>query len=1311
MPSRMKYCTVATLLALQLFFIVVDADLQGHCMVNSSRVSNLTAMCSNFLKSLNNVDTSISNQTLILSSREYILERVLLFKTVRNIRIVGHANTTIKCVGEDAGFMFRDSQFITLESIVISGCGGLFNSTSTNLSDTINGKTLVSLSAVYFERCTNVALNNLLVEYSPGAGVTMYNTNGFVHFMKSHFKFNGQSEKEGLPRSGGVYIEFSLCNPGVLFNDCNSTTKNRRNAIYKFQGSNFESNNAQTINSEKSSFVKLSGAHRKNNQQTLGSGGGLALVFTGPAKNISLNIINCRFVKNTAISGGGLYLNFEGTTSDVYILIEGSNLTENEANYSGGALVYQIISNTVFNISVTFRNCHILENIAENGGGFFLSYNSFEGTTNMKNTLLFDSLHFVENSAKYGSAVDALLNALEGYNGPHPVFKNCFFISNSVSRTLQVDADSALSQSFYGAGTFTISRLAIDFNESVVFEKNIGAPLWAVSSRISFNSPMKARFFENIGMEGGAIGLVSFSVVFFRDNVEFKFIRNSAYNYGGAIYSFQYGKQHLLGASFQCPLQYIGNRNINNRNVSFYFEDNTLLDVATNKSEHGPSIYMTSIQPCVFLCEINPEAKLTIHNMFSCIGNVVFNSSSNVSIKFNEEVSTSGQMFSLTDNYTLSALYLVPGKVSDLPVTVINDLGDPLPYRSYRPRIFHPDSKIVIDPAYQLITQQTLKVYGPVGANSIIVFESTGPYRFLLNMKIKLVPCPPGFYSDYLQVSERGAVKSQLSCTCNWNNTSHAVYQGVSCNSAAFEAQVRHIYWIGYISNYTIPEHLFTGLCPQHFCYSGLKISPLHVLPFNASYEVLNNLVCGPNRRGVLCGECAEGYTVLYHSVYFKCSVNHLCHIGFLFFLISEIIPLTIMFVVIVLSNVNFSSGALNGFILFAQVLDSLSIGAYGMLEFQLIKSHPFYHMTVLYQFIYRVLNLDFFTEDKFSFCLWEGATTLEMLAFKFVAIFYAFLLVLVTVLIINKCKLKTKLCHSLRIATIRSYIIHGLSAFLITCYIKCAQIAFHILIPGRLMGMPSSSFEHNPRLKVVLFSGNIEYLSSAHWPYAFPAILVIFIVCLPPPFLLLWYPLGRQALAIVIKKCSVYNYRLRNGGWSCCHVSAVDKMKPLLDSFQSCYKDNCRYFAGLQFVYRLIILCTFNLTETPLIFYTVVGVELSLMLVVHVIFWPYREQWHNIVDTLIYSNILLVNGFTIFIYSSSVNFSSTFVYEAAVIQTLLIYLPLIYIIGYTTVMVWRVLKPKVIKKKKRTMTALDDGFPARLIQNSYETSYTLDNM
>ncbi len=932
-------------------------------------------------------------------------------------------------------------------------------------------------------------------------------------------------------------------------------------------------------------------------------------------------------------------------------------------------------------------------------------------TKNRQNTLLIDSLHFVRNSAKYGSAIDASLYAPWGYNGPNPIFKNCTFTYNNATKRSTRVTRSALEQSFYGTGTFTMSKLSIDFKESVIFEKNIGIPLWAVSSRISFNSPTKAEFVDNIGIEGGAIGLVSFSVVFLCENVDFKFIRNSAFHHSGAIYSFQYGKQPLLGAASQCPLQYVGNRSIDDRNISLYFEDNTLFNLATNKSEHGHSIYMTTIQPCVFLCKVDPKAELTAQNMFSCIGNVVFNSSINVSI--NKEVSTSGRKFSLDNNNTLTTLYLVPGKVFDLPITVSNDLGYPLQYKSYLARILDLDGKseIIIDPAYQLISQQTLKVYGPAGANSTIVFESIGQYHFFLKMDIELLPCPPGFYADHLQLSRHVVVKSHLSCTCNWNHTSYTVYQGVSCNSAAFKAQIQHIYWIGYLSDYAIPQHLFTAFCPKHFCYNTLKPSPLHLLPFNASYELLNHMVCGPNRRGVLCGECDEGYSVFYHSVNFKCGPNHLCHIGFVFFLLSEIVPLTIMFMVIVVLNVNFSSGALNGFILFAQVLDSLSIGAYGMLELQIIKSHPFYYMTLMYHFIYRVLNLEFFTEDRLAFCLWEGATTLDMLAFKFVAVCYAFLLILGSILVINKCRLKMKLCHSLRITTIRSYIIHGLSAFLITCYIKCAQVAFHILIPGRLMGMPTTSSHHNPQLNVVLFSGNIGYLSSAHWLYAFPAILIVFIVCLPPPILLLWYPLGRQTVAKVIEKCRMHNYPLRNGGQSCHRVNVVDTMKPLLDSFQSCYKDNCRYFAGLQFVYRLVILCTFNFTETPLIFYSAIGVEISLILVIHVIFWPYRKRWHNILDTLIYSNIILVNGFTMYIYSSSVNFSSTFVHEAAVIQTLLIFLPLVYIIGHATIMFCTVLKSKFIKKRKRTTTALDDGFPARLIENTYESSYTLDNM
>ena len=1184
------------------------ASAETVCIVNST-VTNLTSSsinCHQVLESLNDIDITLSSQIIVYGG-VFVLDRVLLFDAVSGLSIIGQDEVIIRCVGQNSGIAFNRSQNIRLEGLIINGCGGIFESTSTNLSaDSVNLTTMTYRSALYFEKCTNVALVDVTVRNSIGVGVSMYNTNGNVHVVRSHFLLNMVPEKETntFPGGGGFYIEFSLCDPGVLFNSCSLSSEKRENSVYTFQNCTFILNTAQTINSKKGSFVKLIGGHSHNNQR-LGRGGGLAFVFASKAKNNSILISNCSFLNNSAISGGGLYFNLAHGVSGVSISVNGSTFIGNKATFSGGGIAYQVVSNAVHDNSMILHNCKVTNNNAENGGGLILLYNHLEASENTQNRFLSDSTCFVGNLAKYGSAVDSILFAPSGYNGPHPVFKNCSFLLNRVSKTVLVDVDSSLSQSFYGTGTFTVAKMPIAFNQSVTFENNIGTAIWVVSSKLTFNSPMNANFVNNKGMEGGALGLVSFSVMYFGDDAIFKFVRNKANHNGGALYSFQYGKQQLLGAASQCPMQYLGNSSIDKRNVLFYFEDNTLMKFTFNRMERGRSMYMTSIQPCVFFCTTNPSAELTIANMFSCIGKVEFNSTKNVSIP--DEVSTSGRNFKL-ENYSLSTLYLVPGKVFELPVVVINDLGYPLINMGYNARIKERHSKIIIDTAYISNTEHTLKVYGPVGANGSIVFESSGHYRFLLDMDIELLPCPPGFYSDNLD----DKAISYLSCTCNWNSTSHSVYQGVSCNSAVFEAQVQHIYWVGYVSTYVAPHHLFTGICPQKFCYGGQEISPLHTLPSNASYEELDEFVCGPNRRGLLCGECAEGYTVFYHSLHFKCRQSRLCHIGFLFYVLSEILPLTVMFIVIVLLNINFSSGSLNGFILFAQVLDSLSIGAYGMMEFQLIKSRPLYYITLLYRFIYRIFNLDFFTGDTLSFCLWEGATTLDILAFKFVTVFYAFLLVLVSILIVNKFKLNVRCCRHFRFTTIKSYIIHGLSAFLITCYIKCAQVSFNILIPGRLAGMAHESLRHN-LLRVVYFSGNIRYMSTEHLPYAFPAIFVALIVCVPPPFLLVWYPLGRQAVYKVVSKCRQFSYRLRHRS---CHVSIIDKMKPLLDSFQSCYKDNCRYFAGLQFVYRLVILCTFNFTETPLMFYTVVEVEIVLILIAHVIIWPYREKWHNIIDT-----------------------------------------------------------------------------------------------
>ena len=142
----------------------------------------------------------------------------------------------------------------------------------------------------------------------------------------------------------------------------------------------------------------------------------------------------------------------------------------------------------------------------------------------------------------------------------------------------------------------------------------------------------------------------------------------------------------------------------------------------------------------------------------------------------------------------------------------------------------------------------------------------------------------------------------------------------------------------------------------------------------------LNEVICGKHRQGKLCGRCSNNMLVYYHSNSYHCHPNSKkCKFGFLLYVVSETISVTILFTVVLFFNVKFTSGALNGFIFFIQFIDTMLIDANGF-----ISTHDVLDtLTSIYLFTYRMFNLNFFTYDGLSFCLWEGANTLDIFAFK----------------------------------------------------------------------------------------------------------------------------------------------------------------------------------------------------------------------------------------------------------------------------------------------------------------------------------------
>ena len=124
--------------------------------------------------------------------------------------------------------------------------------------------------------------------------------------------------------------------------------------------------------------------------------------------------------------------------------------------------------------------------------------------------------------------------------------------------------------------------------------------------------------------------------------------------------------------------------------------------------------------------------------------------------------------------------------------------------------------------------------------------------------------------------------------------------------------------------------------------------------------------------------------------------------------------------------------------------------------------------------------------------------------------------------------------------------------------------------------------------------------------------------------------------------------------------------MKPFFDSFQSSFRDKCRYFSGLYFIYRLSALVSFACFQNLLMSYILVEIQFVLMLAVHSWVQPYATRWHNQLDTFLFVTLITVNLLTIFRYSHT--FSVISIHTVNIIESIQItvaYLPLLYMVVY----------------------------------------------
>ena len=1201
---------------------------------------------------------------------------------------------TIKCFEGGIGFSFINCSNITVSGIIFKGCSQLQHSTSyitqNNSPQNNAGPTfLQTYVSLYFLYCKDVHLFNVNVESTYGIGIVLYNIGGTNMIEYCKFRENQFEEYDEMSGGGGMYIEYSYCVPTASGINCLNTGESNVNASYNsdasvhVKNSHFILNKANVSNSSfnEGTFI----LPQKQNHIAFGRGGGLSVFFKGSAKNINITIEQCLFENNLALWGGGLFAEFQDNAYNNTLQVNSCNISSNEVIFNdirnegtggGGSRVgFIFFGDTAAYInSIVFDHCWFTDNSAYFGGG--VSFYTAREHKHGQNKLQLHNCLFEHNQARLGAAIDlsAWHSSIIG-TIPTPLVDNCTFRFNSPRQG-----------GLIGIGAMYIDAVHVQFQNNVEFESNQGSALAITGSHIEVLKNCTMTFQNNIGRNGGAIALLGNAFIVTNDNSQLIFNNNTAYYSGGAIYYFSSGERDLI-SSRNCFIRFQDITLPPDRWTStFEFRNN-------NASEHPNSIYASTILPCVwggaYGATTNQE---DVNKRVFCWNKYrrnwrYFQDGSEIpccdtSNDTNcSQVSTAASMFFPDSNLTLQ-YDVIPGNITTLNLPVKNDMGrDVTDNTIFIARIT--DTKLDTDEdgnssfkgggdyRYNYISHQQLFLLGNENSTVKLEIETVDPIVIQKQITVHFHECPPGYNFN----------SKSSKCVCAGNYHSYVV-----CDETNYAANIIRGVWIGQYPHYN--GNLLVGLSPY---VHDVSVSETIQLPNDTSD--LSDYLCG-NRKGVLCGECKEGYGVAMNTEDFKCisCSEEDAHRNWFYYMLTEFLPVTIFFAAVFLFSMTVTFGPLNSYIFFAQVVTTVvKIGADGMIPLENTIKH-YKDVKSIYVIPYDFWNLNFFRTLMPKFCLSRNITTLDVLSLGYVTALYPLLLLFVFITLMSLYNrgvrifvcmfrpLHRCLARFRQWTNLQQSITGGIAVFIVISYTKLTLVSLQLLNYVPLY----NAVDEKAVYHVFHFDGTIKF-GNEGWKYIMTASIVISTFVIIPP-LLLAYPSALQFLDWI--SCGY----LRLG-----KLYPTPKLQAFLDEFHGCYKDgsngglDCRWFASLYFCLRIALFVVYSVMPS---WHEQYIAQILLFLFAALMFSvirPYREEWINNIDVTMFLTLASITALSQ--YNLQLTRTGQDVNTLAfAIQFILIVMPLLYCIGYYCTLLWMRTKSRCFDYAKRKLVNDDAG-------------------
>ena len=410
----------------------------------------------------------------------------------------------------------------------------------------------------------------------------------------------------------------------------------------------------------------------------------------------------------------------------------------------------------------------------------------------------------------------------------------------------------------------------------------------------------------------------------------------------------------------------------------------------------------------------------------------------------------------------------------------------------------------------------------------------------------------------------------------------------------------------------------FVGYCP-YSAISNIKHS-IYQLPMQQK-DNITSISCSTWRReGTLCSECRHNYGIPLYSYYLECVECNDFQVKKLFkFLAVSLLPLTVMCISVTLFHLNTLRPPWSVFVLMAQVLSALPL-LQTQFEYARLNSELSTTVYVSLATLFSPWNLDFVRALYDSICISSNITNIQSAAIEGSIGLYPLVLLCVLYSVVTLHDRGSRVFATLwkpfhillsrfrQKLNLKSSLIDTFATFILLSYIKISITAFYILSPTQLWS-PDGSYEW-----VVYYDPSIVYFGPSHIAYAIITLILSFLLLVVPVILLFLYP-----------------YRWFQRCLTRFHLRSL-ALNAFVDAFQGCYKDgtdgtrDCRYFAALQLLLRLLLMLFFFVAKNILTSLFLFSVVLGTYITLFVIAKPYREARYNRTDIPVLMSLLLAS-------------------------------------------------------------------------------------